>query len=498
MPPSPSTDGDDSSSERFLDLIPDAVIGMDGSGQIALVNRRAEKLFGFKRDQLLGKPLDAVIPLGLDEADSRNHRLARRRDGSQFPAEISGGTAELGGRSVEILVIRDIGNRSGGEREKALQRQLDRARRLESVGQLAGGIAHDFNNLLGVIMNYAEFVAGEVEAGSQAQQDVMEIRRAAERAAALTRQLLIYSRREIAKPEVLYLREIVSDLENLLHRALGERIDLETRFGSERMPVEIDPGQFEQVLVNLAVNARDAMPEGGRLLVEIDRAEIDEEYAYMHPDIEPGSYARLKVSDTGVGMDAETLERVFDPFFTTKEEGTGLGLATVYGIVTGAGGRVDVYSELGVGTTVKVHLPIVQLDLTQRAQEEVGVPRGNGEVILVAEDEPEVRRMAERILDKGGFSVIGTDRGSEALEICLDPEREIDLLLTDVVMPDMLGTELAERAREARPGLPVVYMSGYSHEVLAPKTMLDKDHSAFIEKPFSSTALLKSIDDLLG
>ena len=497
-PPSPNTDGDDSSSEQLLDLVPDAVLGVEADGRIALVNRRAEKLFGFMRDQLQGKSLGAVIPLRLDETDRRGHLLARRRDGSQFPAEISRGPAELEGRSLELLVVRDISTRPGGEREQALQRQLDRARRLESVGQLAGGIAHDFNNLLGVIMNYAEFVASEVEAGSQAQQDVVEIRRAAERAAALTRQLLIYSRREIAKPEILYLREIVSDLENLLHRALGERIDLETRFGPERMPVEIDPGQFEQVLVNLAVNARDAMPEGGRLLVEIERAEIDEEYAYMHPDIEPGAYARLKVSDTGVGMDAETLERVFDPFFTTKEEGTGLGLATVYGIVTGAGGRVDIYSELGVGTTVKVHLPIAQLDPAQRAKEEVGVPRGSGEVILVAEDEPEVRRMAERILDKGGFSVIGTNRGSEALEICRDPEREIDLLLTDVVMPDMLGTELVESAREIRPQLPVVYMSGYSHEVLAPKTMLDNDHSAFIEKPFSSAALLKSIDDLLG
>jgi signal transduction histidine kinase len=392
----------------------------------------------------------------------------------------------------------DEGDPRGNRREETHRSQLDRARRLESVGQLAGGIAHDFNNILGVIMNYAEFVAGEVEAGSQAHRDVLEIRRAAERAASLTRQLLIYSRREIAKPETLYLREVVRDLENLLHRALGERIELRTRFSDEQLPVEIDPSQFEQVLVNLAVNARDAMPEGGRLLVEIDRAELDGEFAYTHPGTAPGSYLRLQVSDTGIGMDGETLERVFDPFFTTKEEGTGLGLATVYGIVTGAGGRVDIYSEQGVGTTVKIHLPLATVDPVVKSEEESAPPRGEGEVVLVAEDEPEVRRMAERILANGGFEVVGTARGSEALERCRDEDREIDLLLTDVVMPDMLGTELAERVREAKPELPVVYMSGYSHEMLAPTTMVEEDHNAFLEKPFNSTTLLRTVYELLN
>jgi nitrogen-specific signal transduction histidine kinase/CheY-like chemotaxis protein len=391
----------------------------------------------------------------------------------------------------------DDDQNSDSTREEAHRRQLDRARRLESVGQLAGGIAHDFNNLLGVIMNYAEFVAGEVEPDSQAHRDVLEIRRAAERAAALTRQLLIYSRREIAKPEIFYLREVVTDLQNLLRRALGERVNLETRFTEELLPVEIDPGQFEQVLVNLALNARDAMPEGGRLLIEIDRAELDEEYVYTHPETEPGDYARLNVSDTGIGMDPETLERVFDPFFTTKEEGTGLGMATVYGIVTGANGRVDVYSEAGVGTTVKIHLPIAQLNPVEGAPQESAAPRGAGEVILVVEDEPEVRRMAERILSKGGFSVIAISQGSEAIERCRDESQHIDLLLTDVVMPDTLGTELAERVRDLRPGLPVIYMSGYSHEVLAPKALLEKERSAFLEKPFSSSTLLRTIHDLL-
>ena len=512
-PPAPSDDRTDSHIERFLDLLPDAVLGVADDGTIVLVNQAAEKLFDYSRRQLVGEAAEVLVPQRfreahphpaayfrksvLEDTSTAPELFARRRDGGEFPAEISISSTSLDGRAVSLAVVRDVSERSVGHREKELQRQLERARRLESVGQLAGGIAHDFNNILGVIMNYAEFVAGEVEVDSQAHRDVLEIRRAAERAASLTRQLLIYSRREIAQPEILYLREVVTDLENLLRRALGERLELQTRFAKQRLPVEIDPGQLEQVLVNLAVNARDAMPDGGRLLIEIDRAELDEEYAYMHPGTEPGNYVRLQVSDTGGGMSPDTLERAFEPFFTTKEEGTGLGLATVYGIVTGAGGRIDIYSEPGVGTSVKIHLPIAQVSPEQAQAEDSEAPRGHGEVVLVVEDEPEVKQMAERILDKGGFSVIATDRVGEALEMCADPSRRIDLLLTDVVMPDLLGTDLAERVREVRPGLPVIYMSGYSHEVLAPKTMLGNAYSAFIEKPFSSETLLRAIDDLL-
>jgi len=378
-----------------------------------------------------------------------------------------------------------------------LQDQLQRARRLESVGQLAGGIAHDFNNILGVIMNYAEFVADELPPDSKAQADVEEIRRAAERAAALTRQLLIFSRREVVKPEVLYLRQVVADVENLLRRALGERVELKTRFGPERLPIEIDPGQLEQVLVNLAVNGRDAMPEGGRLLIEVELAELDEEYTYMHPGTEPGRYVQLKVSDTGVGMDAETVDRVFEPFFTTKDDGTGLGLATVYGIVTGAGGRLDVYSEPEIGTTVKIHLPVCENEPAAAEPVPGAAPNGKGEVVLVVEDEPDVRRMAERILGKGGYTVIGTTEGARGIELCRGGEQPVDLLLTDVVMPEMLGTELVERVREIQPAMRVIYMSGYSHEVLAPQALTENDDSAFIEKPFSARALLGVVRELL-
>jgi PAS domain S-box-containing protein len=494
--------------------VPDAVVGVGSEGKIVLANRQAERLFGYGRESLLGEAIEMLVPRRFRDVHPERRRAyfsdprtrpmgqgielyARRRDGTEFPAEISLSTIELDGEAIATAAVRDISERAESERERALQQQLDRARRLESVGQLAGGIAHDFNNLLGVIMNYAEFVAEELEPDSSARNDVDEIRRAAERAAGLTRQLLIFSRREVAKPEVLFLREVVEGLENLLQRALGERVDLQTRFAEERSVVEIDPGQLEQVLVNLAVNARDAMPDGGRLLIEIERAELDEEYAYMHPDTEPGTYVRLKVSDNGRGMDADTVERIFEPFFTTKDDGTGLGMATVYGIVTGAGGRIDVYSEPGVGTTVKIHLPVAESKPSAEVAEREAPRGGNGEVILVVEDEPEVRRMAQRILSKNGFSVLEVDRGPKAIAVCEDGHQQIDLMLTDVIMPEMLGTELVEEARKLRPGLRVVYMSGYSHEVLAPQALLANGGTAFIEKPFSSRALLATVGALL-
>ncbi|MGB7589392.1 MAG: ATP-binding protein, partial [Solirubrobacterales bacterium] len=354
-----------------------------------------------------------------------------------------------------------------------------------------------FNNILGVIMNYAEFVVDELAPESQVCQDVEEIRRAAERAATLTRQLLIFSRREVVKAEVLDLAVLVVELEKLLRRALGERVALQVLFADDLWPIEADQGQIEQVLVNLAVNARDAMPEGGRLLIEAENVELDDEYAYMHPDTPPGHYVRLKVSDTGIGMDSETLDRAFEPFFTTKGEGTGLGLATVYGIVTGAGGRIDIYSEPDIGTTAKIHLPASEVAPTSRPAGTGPRSVGRGEVILVVEDELDVRRMAERILNKGGYAVIGADRGGEAVEICGREKQPIDLLLTDVVMPEMLGTELVAKARSLRPSLRVIYMSGYSHEVLAPQALAGDTESAFIEKPFNAEQLLTAVRDLL-
>jgi PAS domain S-box-containing protein len=517
------TGPDSTTFEQLLEAAPDAIVGVDDKGQIVLVNSQTEVLFGYARDELLGQAVEMLVPERFCEAHPK-HRAnyfeeprtrpmgadlelyGRRRDGTEFPAEISLSSIRTDGGRLATAAIRDVSERRAAEimfeqseREKALQEQLAQSRRLESVGQLAGGIAHDFNNILGVIMNYAEFVGDELEPGSQAHQDVEEIRRAAERAAALTRQLLIFSRREVVKPELLYLRDVISELENLLRRALGERVELLTHFGEDRCAFEADPGQIEQVLVNLAVNARDAMPEGGRLVIEVDKAELDEEYTYMHPDTKPGTYVRLKVSDTGVGMDEETLQRAFEPFYTTKRkgEGTGLGLATVYGIVTAAGGRIDLYSEPGVGTTVKIHLPAnaaTPSGVQARSKER---PSGHGEVILVVEDEPDVRRMAERILGKSGYTVLATEGGDEALAVCRREEQPVHLLLTDVIMPGMLGTELVDQVKAIRPDLGVIFMSGYSHEVLAPESLAEYGEAAFIEKPFNAGELLRTVRNLL-
>lgn len=510
-----SSAGQASALGQFIEFVSDAIVGVNRHGEITLVNQHAEKLFGYGREEIIGSQIEALMPERFrarhvkHDADYFQAPRTRpmgtgielmglRKDGTEAPIDISLASIELGGETVAVAAIRDTSDRAERDkREGGLRKQLERSRRLESVGQLAGGIAHDFNNILSVIVNNAAFVADELEGGTQSHEDVEEIRRAAERATALTRQLLIFGRRDVVKPQVLYLRDVIADLENLLRRALGERVELKTRFAGEPLAVEIDPGQIEQVLVNLAVNARDAMPEGGRLLIEVERADLDAEYTYLHPDTKPGLYVRLMVSDTGVGMDAETVDRVFEPFFTTKKEGTGLGLAMAYGIVTGAGGRIDVYSEPGLGTTVKVHLPATASTPSQIEAPEDATPLGHGEVVLVVEDQNEVRKMAERILTRGGYSVLSTTEVAEALEICRRPGARIDLLLTDVVMPDMLGTELVEEVRSQRPDLRVVYMSGYSHEVVVPQALAEKGNSAFIEKPFNAEALLKTVRGLL-
>jgi len=523
------------SFERALALAPDAIVGARADGTIALANEQAVQLFGWPREELIGRSVELLVPERFRHvhpthrarymADPRTRPMGagldlfgRRRDGSEFPAEISLAGIETDEGVLAVAAIRDVSERVAAahererleaelqrarrveaEREKeSLAEQLNQMRRLESVGQLAGGVAHDFNNILGVILNYAEFVADEIGEDSPAYEDVEEIRRAAQRAAALTRQLLIFSRRDVVRPRVLDVNAVLADVDKLLRRAIGEHVTLEVRPAFDLWPVEADPGQLEQVIVNLAVNARDAMPDGGHLLIETANAELDVEAAPLYGDLPPGRYARVVVSDTGVGMDGETVRHAFEPFFTTKPkgEGTGLGLATVYGIVTEAGGAIQLYSEPGVGTTVKAYLPASGGSVARHEPERLRRPRANGESVLVVEDEDGVRRLTERILGRAGYRVLSAPNGHAALELCARADERVDLLLTDVIMPEMLGPELAEQAVAGRPGLRVLFMSGYSHQMIARRRVAERD-VAFVEKPFTSETLLAGVREAL-
>jgi PAS domain S-box-containing protein len=408
--------------------------------------------------------------------------------------------AERGAQAIyNARLMADV-VRADAERATA-QDRLRHAERMESLGQLVGGIAHDFNNLLNVIASFSDMLAEEI-AGLAAEDarlgtvlgDVEQVRRAAQRAIRLTRQLLIFARSDVVHPEVLSLNEIIAGLEQLLRRTLGEHITLNTAPGDGLWPVKADAGQLEQVLVNLAVNARDAMPGGGKLTIDTANITVDEAYAEGRPGLKPGRYTRLRVSDTGTGIPPEVLARVFEPFFTTKPagKGTGLGLATFYGIITGAGGHVQIYSEPGMGTTVTGMLPATSEEAARSKAPPAAPPRGRGETILLVEDEASLQELASRLLTRNGYQVRVARSAPEAPSIAGDTGQTIDLLLTDVVMPEMLGNEVARRVHTIRPALPVLYMSGYAQPVL-------DTHGAFadqidlLEKPFTEATLLTRV-----
>jgi nitrogen-specific signal transduction histidine kinase len=392
------------------------------------------------------------------------------------------------------------------ERER-VQAQLHEAHRLESLGQLAGGIAHDFNNLLAVIVNYAAFIAHDLDAASgidgdgrwgSTREDVEQIRIAGERAGQLTHQLLAFARREVVQPEVVDVNDVVVDVEQLLRRTLGEHVELVSALGNDLCSVLIDPGQLEQILVNLAVNARDAMPLGGMLRIDTENVEIDEGYAASRPELAPGPHVRLRVSDTGEGMPREVLARAFDPFYTTKPpgQGTGLGLATVYGIVKQAGGRAQIYSEPGVGTTFTALLPATDRALAPAPrQPDDSRPRGE-ETILLVEDEEALREVTRRILAGGGYRVLTAATGPEALVQAGRHEGPVHLLLTDVIMPQMPGPQLAERMQRESPSLRILFMSGFAQPILDSGEYLNAG-VPLIEKPFSGAALLRKVRQVL-
>jgi len=542
-PSRPATRSISASTEQLLDSAPDGVVIIDATGMIRLVNRQAEALFGYHRDEMLGQPVELLVPHRV-LTDHPRHRTgyfehpttrpmgaglelaARRRDGTEFPVDISLSSLETDDGLLVLAAVRDVSERRRIEDERAqlelqlaeakrdeeratLEAQLHQAQRLESIGQLAGGVAHDFNNLLAGILNYAGLVQltlreemerlglTDDEAFRTMAEDIDEISSVARRAATLTHQLLIFSRREVTRNEVLDLNAIVSDMEKLLRRTIGEQVSLQTVFTDDLPAIEADRGQIEQVFMNLAVNARDAMPAGGSLHIETAPFEVDEHYAHARA-VSPGTYARLTVSDTGIGMSAETVTRAFEPFFTTKPkgEGSGLGLATVYGIVTGAGGDVVIYSEPGLGTTIRVLFPATERRQAKREEAPARPSTGTGETILLVEDEAIVREPARRMLERSGYRVLAAANADDALAISDDHDGPIHLLLTDVVMPGRSGKELSIEVATTRPSICVLFMSGYSQDVIVHQGVLEAGVN-LIDKPFSADGLLHKVRDVL-
>jgi PAS domain S-box-containing protein len=404
--------------------------------------------------------------------------------------------------SYAVFVLNDITERKRAEREiVALEEQLRQAQKMEAIGRLAGGIAHDFNNLLTPITGYAQLVMRTLSPSDPMRNDLQEIQKSAERAAKLIRQMMSFSRRQPVKPQVININDILLDLDKMLRRLIGEQIELVTIAAPDLGSVKVDPGQFEQVIINLAVNARDAMPKGGKLILETSNVSLDKDYTYEHTGMLPGRYIRVTVSDTGIGMNEQVKARLFEPFFTTKDEGkgTGLGLATCYGIINQSGGYILVYSEIGQGTTFKIYLPRIEDEVVSLPlRDDIGyLPRGN-ETVLLVEDEPLVRGLAVRVLREHGYTVMEAANGEEAMRMLSQHAGEkIHVLLTDVVMPHMGGKELAEGVQTLRPDTKVLFTSGYTDTVLIHYHGLLSPNIAFLEKPYSPGALLRKVREVL-
>jgi PAS domain S-box-containing protein len=499
------------SEERYRDLVENArdiIYEHDLEGNYTVVNKAGEQVTGYTLLETLRLNLsDLIAPEFIDKA---RQMLVRKLAGESVTAYELELVSKSGRRmAVEVnsrLVFHDgvpVGvqgiARDVTER-KQLEEQLRQSQKLEAIGQLAGGVAHDFNNLLTVIGGYSDLVLQRLPESSPLLASVTEIKKAGDRASALTRQLLAFSRKQMLQPSVLDLNSVVSSLERMLRRLIGENIDLVTITAPDLGQVKADPGQLDQVIINLIVNARDAMPAGGKLTVQTANVELGEEYSQNHLPCVPGNYIMLAVTDTGTGMDAETQSRIFEPFFTTKPagKGTGLGLSTAYGIVKQSGGNIWVYSEVGKGTIFRIYLPRVDepADESEVAGKCVQPPPRGSETILLVEDEEQVRQIAQQILTSLGYNVLTATNGQEALAIAQGYPKDIDLTITDVVMPQLGGRELIERLALLRPEMKVLYMSGYTNDAIVRHGLL-AEQLQFIQKPFSADGLARKIRNVL-
>jgi two-component system cell cycle sensor histidine kinase/response regulator CckA len=416
----------------------------------------------------------------------------RTKSGRAIDVEMAVHEIQYGGRSAQLAVLMDV----TGRRE--LEEQLRQAQKMEAVGMLAGGVAHDFNNLLTIINGYTQLILNNLKPGDKNRQSAEQVMKAGERAAALTNQLLAFSRRQVLQLKIVDLNQAVNSLGTMLQRLIGEDIDLRLELRPDLGRVSADPSQLEQVLMNLAVNARDAMPQGGTLTIETANVQLDDGYAAQHVGVKPGPYVLLGVSDTGSGMDEATKQRLFEPFYTTKPpgKGTGLGLSTVFGIVKQSGGSVEVYSEPGSGSSVKVYFPRVDQSVpAEEGARKRQPPRGT-ETILLVEDDEMVRNLVRETLEREGYKVMGAADPVEAQRIADGHRGKIQLLITDVVMPRLNGKELAKALVERRPELKVLYMSGYTDSAIVNSGILQKE-VAFLQKPFTPAALAGKVRDVL-